>query len=199
MKDPDRTIEHLLAGLRDAEPPPGMHHRILDAMVARQATAHSSRWLLHPALATSLACALAITMSLTGWTHHRRPTPANLSSHTTNVDAQQTKAQQTAAHKTPNELLALSTRWRTASRVSLRPTQPREYSDQEEARTAGFPAPPLPLTGQEKLLLRLAHRNDAQDMNLLNPDVQAEESAKAIQQFQQFFGMDAHETRSESE
>jgi len=57
----------------------------------------------------------------------------------------------------------------------------------------------LPLTGQEKLLLRLAHRNDAQDMNLLNPDVQAEESAKATQQFQQFFGMDAHETRSESE
>jgi hypothetical protein len=57
----------------------------------------------------------------------------------------------------------------------------------------------LPLTPQEKLLLRLAHRNDAQDMNLLNPNVQAQQSAKATQQFQQFFGMDSNEMRSESE
>jgi hypothetical protein len=57
----------------------------------------------------------------------------------------------------------------------------------------------LPLTGQEKLLLRLAHRNDAQDMTLLNRDVQAQQSAKATQQFQQFFGMDTNEMRSESE
>ena len=42
MKDPDRTIENLLAGLRDAEPPPGMHHRILDAMVARPGNSLSS-------------------------------------------------------------------------------------------------------------------------------------------------------------
>jgi hypothetical protein len=57
----------------------------------------------------------------------------------------------------------------------------------------------LPLTEQEKLLLHLAHRNDAQDMNLLNPDVQAQQSAKATQQFQQFFGMNADQMRSESE
>jgi hypothetical protein len=55
------------------------------------------------------------------------------------------------------------------------------------------------LTGQEKLLLRLAHRNDAQDMNLLNPQAQAQLSAKTTQQFQQFFGMDNDQMRSESE
>ena len=57
----------------------------------------------------------------------------------------------------------------------------------------------MPLTEQEKLLLGLAHRNDAQDMNLLNPNVQAQQSAKATQQFQQFFGMDSNQMRSESE
>jgi hypothetical protein len=57
----------------------------------------------------------------------------------------------------------------------------------------------LPLTAQEKLLLRLARRDDAQDRNLLNPDAQAQQSAKATQQFQQFFGMNANEMRSESE
>ena len=187
MKDPDRTIENLLAGLRDAEPSPGMHHRILDAMVAGQATASRSRRLLYPTLATSSACALAITI----WVQHHRHIPANLSSYITHVDAPRTKPAQTAANKTPREPR------RSASRVLLRPTHAGEVSYAEA--TPGFPAPPLPLTGQEKLLLRLAHRNDAQDMTLLNRDVQAQQSAKATQQFQQFFGMDTNEMRSESE
>jgi hypothetical protein len=55
------------------------------------------------------------------------------------------------------------------------------------------------LSDQEKLLLRIAHRNDAQDRNLLNRDVQTQQSAKATQQFQQFFGMNNNEMRSESE
>jgi hypothetical protein len=55
------------------------------------------------------------------------------------------------------------------------------------------------LTEQEKLLLRLAHRNDVQDMTLLNRDVQAQQSAKAAQQFQQFFAMDSNQMRNESE
>jgi hypothetical protein len=36
-------------------------------------------------------------------------------------------------------------------------------------------------------------------MNLLNPDAQAQQSAKATQQFQRFFGMNADQMRSESE
>jgi hypothetical protein len=178
MRDPDRTIENLLAGLRNAEPPPGMHHRILDAMAARRATTRNPRRLLHPAIAMSLACALAITI----WVQHHRHIPANLKSYTTNVDAPRTKPPRTVVHRTPREPR------RSTLTVMLRPTQ-----------TPGFPAPPLPLTQQEKLLLRLAHRTDAPDMNLLNPNVQAQQSAKATQQFQQFFGMDNDQMRSESE
>jgi hypothetical protein len=55
------------------------------------------------------------------------------------------------------------------------------------------------MTEQEKLLLRIAHRNDAQNLNMLNPNLQAQQSAKATQQFQQFFGMNADQMRSESE
>jgi hypothetical protein len=177
MNDPERTIENLLAGLRDAEPPPGMHHRILDAMVAGRATTHPRR-LLHPAIAMSLACALVIAI----WVQPHRHIPTTLRSYTTKVDAPRTKPQQTVVHRTPREPR------RSTLTVMLRPTQP-----------PGFPAPALPLTQQEKLLLRLAHRNDAQDMNLLNPNVQAQQSAKATQQFQQFFGMDTDQMRSESE
>jgi hypothetical protein len=186
MNDPERTIENLLAGLRDAEPPPGMHHRILNTMVAPAGTL-TPRRLLHPAIAMSLACALAITI----WVHHHRRIPENLRSYTTNVDAPRMKPPQTVADRRPREPR------RSKARVLLRPTHTSEVSYAEQ--TPGFPAPPLPLTQQEKLLLHLAHRKDAEDMNLLNPNVQAQQSAKATRQFQEFFEMNAEQMRSESE
>jgi hypothetical protein len=184
MRDPDRTIEKLLAGLRDAEPPSGMHHRILDAMVARPATVYGSRRLLHSAIAMSLACGLAIAI----WVQHPRHLPASRTNYTTHVEAPRTKPPQTVADRTPR---------RTTSRSLLKPTKASEVSYAKES--PGFPAPPLPLTEQEKQLLRFVHRNDARDMTLLNRDVQAQQSAKATQQFQKFFGMDSNEMRSESE
>jgi hypothetical protein len=68
-----------------------------------------------------------------------------------------------------------------------------------DPQATSYPAPPLPLTEQEKLLLRLAHRGDVQDMALLNPDLRAAQSAAATKQFQQFFEIDATEMRNESE
>jgi len=59
------------------------------------------------------------------------------------------------------------------------------------------PAPPLPLTEQEKLLLRLAHRPD--DATILNPDVRTAQSARATAEFQHFFQMDEAEMRSQLE
>jgi len=55
------------------------------------------------------------------------------------------------------------------------------------------------LTEQEKLLLRLAHRGDPENMAILNPDVRAAQTAKATEQFQQFFEINAREMRSQSE
>ena len=57
MRDADRTIERLLAGLRDAEPSAGMQRRILEAldgMETRQAVAAGSPWsrLTCPAVAS---------------------------------------------------------------------------------------------------------------------------------------------------
>jgi hypothetical protein len=59
------------------------------------------------------------------------------------------------------------------------------------------PAPSLPLTEQEKLLLRLAHRPD--DATILNPDVRTAQSARATAEFQHFFQMDDAEMRSQLE
>jgi hypothetical protein len=84
-----------------------------------------------------------------------------------------------------------------AARVSVR--RPGDVSAVEETQSASYPAPPLPLTEQEKLLLRLAHRRDPQNMAILNRDERATQSAKATEQFQQFFGMKPAEMRSEIE
>jgi hypothetical protein len=58
-------------------------------------------------------------------------------------------------------------------------------------------AAPLPLTQQEKLLLRLAHHPE--DATILNPVAREAQSATATTEFQHFFQMDDAEMRSQRE
>jgi hypothetical protein len=197
MRDADETIERLLVGLRDAEPSAGMQRRVLMAMEAREPVASDSPWrrlispwLLRPAIAMSLACAVAsLIVAIT--VHQPRHAPADVRSHATRADVRQTAGPEAVAQQAP-----IVPR-RVASPGSLR--RPGEVSAVPETQAASFPAPPLPLTEQERLLLRLAHRRDPEDTAILNPAVQAAQSAKATEQFQQFFGIDATQMRSQIE
>ena len=70
MKDADGTIERLLAGLRDAQPPGGMERRILEAldgMGAREVAASASLWRrpLRPAIAMLLTCTVILMVAFT--------------------------------------------------------------------------------------------------------------------------------------
>jgi hypothetical protein len=190
MRDADGTIERLLAGLRDAEPPAGIERRILEAidgMEAREAAAPASlwRWPLRPAIAMLLACAVILMVAIT--VQQARHATPDLKS----ADVRQPAKPEARALKAPPVPL------RPRSRVPVRP--PQNEPAAEETRVASFPAPPLPLTEQERLLLRLAHRGDADNMAILNPDVRTALTAKATEQFQQFFAINATEMRSQSE
>jgi hypothetical protein len=57
-----------------------------------------------------------------------------------------------------------------------------------ELHAASRPAPPLPLTQEEKMLLRLIHSVRPQELAILNSDVRAKQEAEADAEFQQFFG-----------
>lgn len=57
-----------------------------------------------------------------------------------------------------------------------------------EVRAASRPAPPLPLTKQEKLLLRVARTAGPEELAMLNPDERARRRAESDAEFQQFFG-----------
>jgi len=193
MKDADGTIERLLAGLRDAEPPAGIERRILEAldgMEAREAVASASLWHLpfRPAIAMLLVCTVILMAGIA--VHQHRHAPANLS-HSTRADLRQSTRPEVVVQKAP------TVPRRTTSRTPVK--HPRDAPAAGETQTASFPAPPLPLTEQERLLLRLAHRGDADNMAILNPDTRSAQTAKATEQFQQFFDINATEMRSQSE
>jgi hypothetical protein len=198
MRDADEMIERLLTGLRDAEPSAGIERRILEAMELREAAASDSHWRrlllpwrLRPAMAlvcVALAAILVASFFVAIRVHQPRHAPPHVSSHSISAEARPPEA---VAQK------ALTAPRRMASRVSVR--RPGDVSAVKETQAASYPAPPSPLTEQEKLLLRLAHRRDPQNMAILNRNVQATQSAKATEQFQQFFEMKPAEMRSEIE
>jgi hypothetical protein len=187
MKDADRTIERLLAALRDAEPSAAMGLRILQAMEAREAEASAPFWTRLKPVATSLATAVAFTgvLIVEVAVHQHRSAPADTAAHA----VPPTTHQEAVAQQAP-----IATR-----RPGARGSRRRPSSAVPETQAASFPAPPLPLTEQERLLLRLAYRRDPQDTALLNPAAQAAQSAKATEQFQQFFGINPTEMRSQIE
>lgn len=170
----DKAIDKVLAGLREAEPSRGIERRILAAIEAREQPAGNRLWgkLLRPAIALSLLCAVF----LAGHFLWRVSTPVM-------IVATEAPGPQRIPEKTPT-------------------VAPRIMSRQRHvwtAQLASYPAPPLPLTEQEKLLLRLAHGRDVKDLAILNPEVRAEQSAKTTQQFQQFFQMNDVEMRRQLE
>jgi hypothetical protein len=196
MKDAEPTIERLLAGLRDAEPQPGLELRILDAMQARKTIASVPIWKrlrpqTFPAFAMWLASALIITGALVAIALHQRSRVPADSSHPSTLAVRQESPAEALTQKTPVPAR------RPAARVL--PKHSRTMPPEPDLRAAGFPAPSLPLTEEEKLLLRLAHRRNPEDLAILNPAVQAAQSAKANEQFQQFFRMNATEMRNQSE
>lgn len=196
MKDAEPTIKQLLAGLRDAEPRPGIEHRILEAMHARETVASIPFWNrlrphTLPAFAICLATALAITGAFVAVALHQRwRVPADRSHPLTLARRQENPAKE-ITQKAPGPARRLASQaWSK---------HPRAVTSVQDLRAASFPAPPMPLTEQEKLLLRLANRRDPQDTAILNPAAQAAQSARANEQFQQFFSMNDTEMRKQIE
>jgi hypothetical protein len=187
MRDADETIKMLMAGFRDADPPAGMQGRIFQALELRATVSPGSlvSWRLRPSVAMAFVCLAVLMVALAIRIYRPLHRSAKVTSRLTHGDARQGVQPETTTVKTSAGLR------RKAPRGSA--TRPRE------SELASYPAPPLPLTEQERLLLRLAHRHDVQSVAILNPDLQAAASAEAAEQFQQFFGIEAKEMRNKSE
>jgi hypothetical protein len=214
MKNSEEAIERVLAGLRDAEAPAGMERRILDTL-ENPASARSRsgwRWLrpmwlvvpAHPVAIGSVACGVALAaifaVALAIPAIHRfGHAPA------------QSKISLAPAESVP---LATSEAVANDARLplpgsSVRSIEKTTVPGKMDTRTAGtvrdstgdgdsvalsemlapsHPAPPMPLTEQERLLLRIAHKGDPVEMAVLNPKLRAAQDEEEETEFQRFFG-----------
>lgn len=204
----DQAIRKVLAGLRGCDVPLEMERRILKALQDRSSAEsrsgwHWSRpvWLVNlgaPILSRRLVfravvagmLAVALTIPLLRRAHR--------------VGGAASQFEKVAPARvaplplvTPSVVASSATVPPTAS--DFRPAaKKREHAvgvvrhgdalALRELHAASLPAPPLPLTQEEKMLLRLIHTVGPQQLAMLNLEEHARREAEADAEFQQFFG-----------
>lgn len=207
MKNADDAIERVLTGLRDAEAPLGMERRILAAMEDRAlapgragagAGWHLPLWLVGAArpmvvryavMGFAAAGVIALVLAIPA-RHKSVHAPVNAKVDSVARWLESPRVEEAVIH---SEQVRAGRVVRTA-RVANEPEGPVIGPDADsdavalsETRAASFPAPPMPLTEQELLLLRMLHRGEPVELAMLDPRLEALQDAKEKEEFQRFF------------
>ncbi|RSL17669.1 hypothetical protein EDE15_3205 [Edaphobacter aggregans] len=183
-KSAEDAISQVLEGLRDVEAPIGMERRILDAVLDR-ASVRSVRMPLW-AWSAALACAMVACIAVAAvYRTARVPVP---SMHSVLVDRTPKADLETPVRSVPTVLAAQSVRSKTNENGKrAKVARDNDAAALREMHAASFPAPPMPLTEQEKLLLRIAHRRDPEQLAMLNQELRDKREADSNAEFQKFF------------
>jgi len=203
----DEAIDRVLGDLRDAESPDGMQARILFRLESRSPSARTttrtaatngwSNWLFTSSAriagAFAVASALAVALFLHS-TRHPEATPvwtpqvaapiASVSPKPLGLSVQRAPSAQRAADSSPEPSLR-------ADALAF-PQQPEPISGEDalaisEMLAPSKPAPPLPLTHQEKLLAQVVRKGDPDQLADLKPEVRAKQVEIARAEFHDFF------------
>jgi hypothetical protein len=212
MKGSEEAIEKVLAGLRDAEAPEGMERRILDALENGAAVRTGSvwhrllpLWLLAPAGAMTrvLVCGaalagVAVVVFATSAIRHAGSSPAQSKKEVAPeillpVPPSVVDAPSVAASLSRKGRAGLRVRSAVGETQSVRTVDSEDSVALSEMRAASFPAPPMPLTEQERLLLRIAHKGDPVEVALLDPNQRNLQEMKEKAEYQSFFARHAIE------
>lgn len=203
MKNSEQAIERLLSGLNGVEAPPDMERRILGKL-QDHASASPIQARQHPlqswlpscfaehtrAIAIATACGMAalLVVLITPAIRH--------TSQTTAPAIPSAQSAPAAVQPSPTEMTAAAARLAPAHvarrAVVHHPNRTTPASAEGdlaeiEMRAPSTPAPPMPLTDQEKLLLRLVHANDPVELALLDGKAWAAQFAHSKAQFDKFF------------
>ena len=218
MKNSEEAIEKVLAGLRDADAPVGMERHILEALENPASARSRSGWRglrpmwlvapVHPVAMGSLACGVA----LAGIFAVALAIPAIRRLGHTPVQSKMNSAPAGTLPLATSEAVAKNSRaplpairarsageTNAVGKANARTREAVPNSDRDssgdgdsvalsEMLAPSHPAPPMPLTEQERLLLRIAHRGDPVEMAMLDPMVRATRDAEEQTEFQRFFG-----------
>ena len=204
IEDSDKIVERLLAGLRAAQPPHGMERRIVIALEQLEASPRQTRlwprWSEHAFSRRLLLCgvalsaAIAVFLALTTIRRHGIP-PASIATRTSPLPTPPVADAAPASERKPPPTTDSSInkpgtinkqrpmdrpRTKAAAHEVVRNVTPLHITPE-----TGFPAPPMPLTAQEKLLLKLAHRGDPEQLAMLTHlvAVQIEEEKRDVTDF----------------
>jgi hypothetical protein len=165
MKDSEEAIEKMLSALREVEAPVGMERRILEQLEARaEEKSPRWRWMVPVACVAVLAAMIAVLFM------PRTRVPVRVVHVQSAALPRSVEQGRPMAHETAHVQKAAYRRRRSS------------------AVARDIPAPPLPLTDQERLLLRVVHQHNPGNLAILEPAKQAAELAKDKEQFQGFFG-----------
>ena len=222
MKNSEDAIGKVLGGLRDTEAPVGMECRILHGLEERVAVGSGHRtgagwrgwlpvWLVErgrPVAVGSLVCGVALAGVVAvglGIPAVRRLGRAPASTRTgIAIAGPVALGEAEAAGKSARPASASSrvglralTETKTERKTNAEGGIDRDAGAVEAMHAASYPAPPMPLTEQERLLLRLVHKDDPVELAMLDPKVRALQELEDKAEFQRFFGQSAKPAATE--
>ena len=189
--DPDEAIDRLLKGLCDVEPPQGMQRRILNA-AATERTPLRQNWSITPAKSWTLAvtsvaiAAVAITWMMNKGQpdEHDNAERGRHGAHTA-VSAAQIPTVEFSPAQQPHARHVLTTLDHKASNTER--LDPEDALALSEMKAPSHPAPPMPLTEQELLLIRILRKGDPVELAMLDPKFRTNEEASRRADFDRFF------------
>jgi hypothetical protein len=188
-KSPKEDLERVLTGLRDSAIPDGMERRILAALENR-ASAPSSWRSIRPAwmkLAAACSFAMAAALAFVFVPAIRRPVHAPKRSTAGAILSKSlppANANRNAAQGNDVQIDVSAARPKLQR---MRPVRREEAAPQDKSHAASFPPPPMPLTEEEKLLVRAAHRRAPVELAELTPARRAVEDEQERVDFERFF------------
>jgi hypothetical protein len=204
MRDAETTIERVLGGLRDVDAPVGMEGRVLATLEEREASrAGRSRWswlgerpvpaMLGCGIAAAAVVAVMLVVPAVRHTRGVEPVGSVGSVETPAPDVGLKSASGNVAGAKATSERPVGSRAigaRVMKRVEVARDVRRDDSDAvaaEEMQAASCPAPPVPLTEQERLLLRVVNKRDPQQMAELDPVKRATRDAEEKAEVERFF------------
>jgi hypothetical protein len=205
MKEPEEAIERVLAGLRSTSAPIGMDRRIMDALGTRASVRSRWDWLrwslasVHPgttqftnwSVGVGVVCVVVLTVTANYRSTHVDSPSKRISISVATIPAVASVVATNSSQATPFRLgvgrAKAAKPERKASVWKAGVAGDSESLAEEEMLAVSHPPPPMPLTEQEKLLLRIAHKDDPLEVAALNPAVRATRYEEEKAEVQRFF------------
>ena len=192
----EEIVNKVLDGLRDTRAPEGMEHRILQTLAASNVSLppittkpwRPAKWVLASVLAAA-AVLVAVLMPVLFRRHEpprvlpaRNIAPASVAPLPPAVHAADTRSVEPVQ---PVRGIKNTVTRKTLAASVAAPSE--ESLSMERMRAPSLPAPPIPLTAQERALQRVAREHDPAVLTAFDNDVQAQNDARLEAEFREFF------------